>query len=666
MISKFLNLSLTDEQHALLEKLITNSKKININEKDIILSSAETNKFIEGLSVLTRKLAQIEDIDIVFCWVKMRDKTYVVARSDDVDVDVSKVLDVIGGGGHSQASSAVIKDLSFEEIERRINTSLFKNIKKPVVAKDIMSYPARVVSEDESVYRVNELLKKYGHSGIPIVDSKNNLAGIITRKDIDKAIKHGLSHAPVKGFKSHGLVTTGPNTTIQEIQKLMVENGIGRIPIIQKGEIIGIVTRKDILRFLHGRNYLKYPEKTKGKKKYDFTVGQVVERMNSLFPKKIIKIFELVSIISRELKYRAYLVGGVVRDLLLGIQNLDIDIVVEGDGIIFAKRLAEVLKARVESHQKFKTAVLVLEDGKHIDIASARVEYYEKPAALPDIEPGNIRQDLARRDFTINTLALSLNKNSFGEILDFFGGRKDLALKRIKVLHKMSFIEDPTRIFRAVRFEQRLGFKMDSQTEKLALSTIDLNIVSELTGIRIREELIAIFNEENQHRALKRLYEIGALKKIGINIKMDKLQLENIRSTVKMAKKKSFHFTKGFEMWRMILIILMLNRGAGFIRKWCTEMKIRKRDMDIISQSVDGYVQLKSVLGRIITKNSTLYSYLIDKPEELKILISTISKIHYENIKRYFEKLSNIRVLINGNDLKNLNFKPSEDFKIIP
>ena len=665
IISKFLNLSLTDEQHILLEKLITNLKKININEKEVILSSAVANKFIEGLSVLTRKLAQIEDIDIVFCWVRMKDKTYIVARSDDISVDVSKVLDVVGGGGHSQASSAVIKDLSFEEIESRITASLSKNIKKPVVAKDIMSYPPRVVGEDESIYKVNELLKKYGHSGIPIVDAKNNLVGIITRKDVDKAIKHGLSHAPVKGFKSHGIVTTGPNTTVEEVQRLMIENGIGRIPIVQKGEIVGIVTRKDILRILHGRNYIKYPGKLKSLRIFDYAAGQVTERIHSLFPEKIIKILEIVSIISKELKCKTYLVGGIVRDLLLGIPNLDIDIVVEGDGIIFAKRLAEVLKARVESYEKFKTGVLVLEDELHVDIASARVEYYEKHAALPNVEPGNIRQDLARRDFTINTLALSLNKNNFGEILDFFGGRKDLASKKIKVLHKMSFIEDPTRIFRAVRFEQRLGFKMDNQTEKLALSTIELNIVSELTGIRIRGELIAILNEENQFIALKRLNEMGALKKIGINANLDDAKLKNLKRIVKLAKKMSIYFTKGFETWRMILVILMLERRTGFIRKWCFDMKIRNKDMDIIVRSVESYAQLKSALGRIIAKNSTLYSYLSDKSEELKIIISAISKIHYENVKRYFEKLTNIKVFINGNDLKDLKFKPSENFKII-
>ena len=301
--------------------MITNLRKISIHEKELIISSAVTDRFVEGLSVLTRKLGQVEDVSVIFCWVKMKDKIYVAARSEDAGIDVSKILEVVGGGGHSQASSAVIKGMEFIEIEQKILTALGKNIKKPVLAKDIMSYPVKVVSEDESIASVNELLKKYGHSGIPIVDSNSRLAGIITRKDIDKAIKHGLSHAPVKGFKSSGIVTAGPGATIEDIQDMMTENGIGRVPVVSKGEILGIVTRKDVLRFLHGRNYLEYPEKYRKDINYNFTTAQLKERLYSLFPESITQILETVSAVAREMKVKAYLVGGVVRDLLLGISK---------------------------------------------------------------------------------------------------------------------------------------------------------------------------------------------------------------------------------------------------------------------------------------------------------------------------------------------------------
>jgi len=665
VISRFLNLSLTVEQHRLLEQLITNLRKIIIHEKELIISSAVTERFVEGLSVLTRKLGQVEDVSVIFCWVKMKDKIYVAARSEDTGIDVSKVLEVIGGGGHSQASSAVIKGMEFIEIEQKILTALDKNIKKPVLAKDIMSYPVKFVSEDESIASVNELLKKYGHSGIPIVDSNCRLAGIITRKDIDKAIKHGLSHAPVKGFKSSSIVTAGPGATIGDIQDMMTENGIGRVPVVSKGEIIGIVTRKDVLRFLHGRNYLKYPEKYRKGINYNFTTVQLKERLYSLFPESITLILETVSAVAREMKVKAYLVGGVVRDLLLGVPNLDIDIVVEGDGILLAKNLSGIFAARVESHEKFKTAIIVLENGKRIDVASSRVEYYERPAALPNVEPGSIRQDLARRDFTINTLALSLNKKNFGEIMDFFGGRKDLAAKRLKVLHKMSFIEDPTRIFRAVRFEQRLKFKMDHQTEKLAISTIDMNIVSKLNGIRIRDELVSILQEVNPWVALKRLYELNALKKIGLDIDVDEVFIKQVKKIGDKFEEFSSCRDKSAEIWRMILIVIMLNDKDEQIVDFCREMKIKNNDREIIRQSVKKYPELNRQLEKRAANNSFLYSNLNGVPDELKIIISAVSKNHYDNVLRYFTRLKYIKVEITGEDLKSLNYKPSKDYKVV-
>jgi tRNA nucleotidyltransferase (CCA-adding enzyme) len=334
-----------------------------------------------------------------------------------------------------------------------------------------MSYPVRTISQDASISQVDKILKTFGHSGIPIVNQEGRLAGIITRKDVDKAIKHGLSHAPVKGFRSHSTIKAGPNSSIDHIQNLMIENGIGRVPVVKKKEIIGIITRKDILRYLHGRAY---------------------EPSMEFFSSDLRGLFRIISAISKTMKVSTYLVGGIVRDALLKIPNYDIDIVVDGDGIELGKKLAKRLDARLETHKKFMTAVLVLKNGQHIDIATSRVEYYQKPAQLPSVESGSIKQDLARRDFTINSLALSLNRKNFGEILDFFGGREDLKAKKIKVLHKMSFIEDPTRIFRAVRFEKRLGFKMDKHTEALARSAVDMDIVSRLTGVRIRDELIYI------------------------------------------------------------------------------------------------------------------------------------------------------------------------------
>jgi tRNA nucleotidyltransferase (CCA-adding enzyme) len=645
VVSKFLNLSLNEDQHRLLEKLIMNCKKVNVNETEILLSRAEMPDFIEGLSVLTRKLSQIEDVNIVICWAKMKGKIYAVGRSDDKNVDVSEILEVIGGGGHPQAASAVVNGIAFKEVEKKLMGSLKKHIKKPMLAKDVMSYPVRVVKEDASIAQVDKILKKYGHSGIPIIDKAENLVGIITRKDIDKAIGHGLSHAPVKGFKSRSVVRADANTSIGEIQNLMVENGIGRVPITDKKKIIGIITRKDVLRFLHGRSY---------------------ENFWGFFPEKVKRILKIISGVSQVLKYNTYLVGGIVRDTLLKIPNFDIDIVVEGNGIRFGKELSSRFDCRLECHQKFGTAVLVLNDGQHIDIASARVEYYKSPAALPSVESGNIKQDLSRRDFTINTMAVSLNKDDFGEILDYFGGREDLKNKKIKVLHKMSFIEDPTRIFRAVRFEKRLGFKMDNQTERLARTTINMNIVSKLNGVRIRDELIYIFNEKNPIEAIERLYGLGALGKIGIKVKIDKNFIGQVRKILKYYHEMKDDYSKiGEEIkkWRLLFILLLKGNNPEKIEGWCSEMKVRKKDINVILETHKMWDDARKNLKSINKKNSTLYYQVNLIPAELQVIACSWGSEYLKNIKKYLTDLSSLCLEINGNTLKDMGYKPSEKFK---
>jgi len=652
VLNRFHNISLSEDQHKLLENLIDNSEKVMVKGKEILLSHAQVDGYVEGLSVLTRKLSQIEDINTVICWARMKGKVYVVARSYDKSVNVSDILDAVGGGGHPQAASAVAGAKDFGTIRKKIITSLEKKIKRPAVASDIMSYPVRFVKENESIQQVDKILKKYGHSGIPIVDVHQKLVGIITRKDIDKAINHGLAHAPVKGFKSHGVITAAPDSTIDHLQSLMIENGIGRIPIVGEDKIIGIVTRKDILRHLHGQDF---------DRRLKVSLGES-EKMKSHFPSHIWSILKLVSVVSEELGYRVYLVGGIVRDILLKIPNLDIDIVVEGDGIKLARELQQRIGCRVETHHKFKTAVLVLSDDLHLDIATARVEYYESPAALPTVESGSIKQDLSRRDFTINAMAISLNEGSFGRIIDFFGGRKDLENKTIKALHKMSFIEDPTRIFRGVRFEQRLGFSIDPQTEKLIRTTIEMDMVSKLTGVRIRDELVAILNEKNPWKPLKRLHELGALEKIGLNVKIEEDFMGQIKRVLG-ARKKLKPFTGDIKKWRLLFVMLLKNQPLQKVKKWCLEMKVRQKDAQVIINTVLNWDMAAGLLKKEINKNSILYRAARRFSDELLIICSTWGDGYKKNVIRYLKNLQNISLEIDGSTLIKLGYKPSPSFR---
>jgi tRNA nucleotidyltransferase (CCA-adding enzyme) len=216
-----------------------------------------------------------------------------------------------------------------------------------------------------------------------------------------------------------------------------------------------------------------------------------------------------------------YLVGGAVRDFLLGRESFDIDLAVEGDAIEFARRLG----GQVTAHGRFGTAVVRFPDGRQLDVVTCRRETYAAPAALPDVEPGTIADDLARRDFTVNAMAASLGED-FGRILDPHGGRADLEIRTIRVLHERSFVDDPTRIFRAVRYEARLGFPMDQQTEGLALEGV--GGIGLLSPARMREEVVALLSEDEAERALDRLAELAAAPKLepGLIGRLDTLRAE--------------------------------------------------------------------------------------------------------------------------------------------
>ncbi|MBU1007028.1 MAG: hypothetical protein KKH08_05515 [Candidatus Omnitrophica bacterium] len=213
------------------------------------------------------------------------------------------------------------------------------------------------------------------------------------------------------------------------------------------------------------------------------------------FPKKVLAIVNTVGEIADKRTFRVYIVGGLVRDLLLGTSNYDLDFVVDGDGIEFAKALNGYLKGELKIHRAFKTATL-MHKGLRIDISTARGESYKKPAAYPDVRPGTIKEDLFRRDFTINAMAVSVNKKTFGQLIDLYGGAGDLKKGIIRVMHDKSFSDDPTRVFRAVRFSARFDFKIESHTKDLIKKAVLSGLLGDVNRGRIKKEVDLFLKEK--------------------------------------------------------------------------------------------------------------------------------------------------------------------------
>jgi tRNA nucleotidyltransferase (CCA-adding enzyme) len=207
-----------------------------------------------------------------------------------------------------------------------------------------------------------------------------------------------------------------------------------------------------------------------------------------------------------------YLVGGVVRDLLLKRATWDLDLTVEGDGMVFARAVADCYGAGVALFEQFATARLTLPDGLKVDIASTRSESYTKPAALPDVTPSSLRDDLYRRDFTINAMAIQLNVNAFGTLQDPYQGQRDLKTKTLRVLHDNSFLDDPTRIFRGIRFVQRFGLRWDPKSQRLLMQAAATNLIDRLSGPRLRNEMFLLFGERHPARTVEQLVKLKLLR----------------------------------------------------------------------------------------------------------------------------------------------------------
>ncbi|MDD5127600.1 MAG: CCA tRNA nucleotidyltransferase [Dehalococcoidales bacterium] len=340
-----------------------------------------------------------------------------------------------------------------------------------------------------------------------------------------------------------------------------------------------------------------------------------------------------------------YLVGGVVRDLLLGRQNLDLDLVVEGDTKSFAGGLAGLLSAKLVAHPRFGTARLRWDDWS-ADIATARSETYARPGALPAVKPGNIQTDLFRRDFTINAMAIELSAPRYGELIDRFGGLADLERKSIRILHERSFIDDATRIWRAIRYEQRLDFKIEPRTlELLKQGILMLDTVS---GDRVRHELELVLKEPLPEKALRRAAELGVLAKIHPSLKGDNWLTERFVRARQLTAPEPPALALYVALLTCRLTADEAERLLGYLRFPNTVTRILEDVANI-------KVELDILTDRSLTP-SGIYTLLDGyHPTALQaIMLAMEVPLARERIEEYLDKLRHIRTALTGADLARM------------
>lgn len=523
--TEFLNPPLSLQQRGVFESLIENIQTQTLHGCRVFISHASAFDLEDEVSSIAHKISDLYDPDALFIFVETREGIRLVARSVTDQVNVAEITRMYDGGGHERAAAALIKrekatKHQLEKITADFSREISKFVKPAITVKQIMSKKPLLISPDTTAEEALDLMKKFGYEGYPVV-REDEVVGLLTRRAVDRALSHKLN-LPASSLMDAGKVSVRMNDSLDTLQRLMADSGWGQVPVIDphSGKITAIVTRTDLLKSIAGSNAGFYQQQNLS-----------IELEESI-PPATMGLLRIMSMVASSLQLPIYLVGGFTRDLLLGAPSLDLDLVVEGDAIQLAQALAKQYGGKVTSHKKFGTAKwhlgalkkgLMKKDGAAspidlgslpatIDLVSARTEFYEKPTALPTVSKGSIKLDLHRRDFTINTMAIRLDGHHFGELYDYWGGLNDLKEKKVRVLHSLSFVDDPTRILRAIRFEKRFGFSIEKRT--LELLNQARSLLAEVSGDRIRHELDQILKEPRAAEMLQRMAALGLIHAI--------------------------------------------------------------------------------------------------------------------------------------------------------
>lgn len=386
-------------------------------------------------------------------------------------------------------------------------------------------------------------------------------------------------------------------------------------------------------------------------------------------PQEIKDLIVLISNVAAKSDMRVYLVGGFVRDMLLGVKNLDLDITVEGDGIKFAEFLSAQLNAKLVSHKRFGTATLTLKHGLKIDIATARLETYPYPGSLPVVTAGSVKDDLLRRDFTINAMAVSINKDSFGQLIDIYAGRRDLNAEIVRILHDVSFVDDPTRMLRAVRFATRYGFKIEPASMALIRQALKNKMLAKVDPQRLRDELMLILKEEyplKQIYSLKKIVGFDSLHMNNAMPKARKVLLSNIERQIKWFM-RNYPQRRKLDAWLIYLIGLLDVMDIGKVKVFCSSFAFRRGEEKRVLSYKKISRKFISELSRAKIKPSRIFALLEPLSYEVILLIKAkYSNKHLQsNISNFFEIYNGMRIYSSGQDLGSLGVKPGPDYKRI-
>jgi tRNA nucleotidyltransferase (CCA-adding enzyme) len=681
LIQEYLRSPLNEMQKDLLEKLIHNSELYELNQRRVLISSTVLDEYVSGASVLLQLLDEIEDAGLTIVIIQMTDSIYLAARSRDEDLNLLELLAPFDVRGYPGAVSAHFKGVEAGEVKEQMVEFLKHYLPPAITAGQVASSPVLTINSDISLNKADEILSEHSFSGSPVTEA-GKLVGIISRRDLRKGIRNDLGHAPVKGFMTRQLITANTGKSLNEIRRLMVDHNIGRVPILdENGKMAGIVTRSDILRHLNdldrkGRSLKKKPGLSGGLSSGGVNDGinadadySIQALISGELPARFQELLQQVSRLAEKEGIAVFLVGGIIRDLLLKYPlEKDLDFVVIGDAVAFAFSLQKVVGGNLKHYEQFGTASLSLSDGLRLDLVTARKEFYSSPAALPTVERSSLKNDLFRRDFTINTMACSLAMENYGQLYDYYNGRADLQNKIIRALYQLSFVDDPLRILRGVRFEQRYNFTIEPETFEMIWKAVEKKVLARVSRQRLNHELKLIYREPSPVQILRRFEELQLFSFLYPGVNTDESVwklLSGIEDILCWAEERKWDKKPDPELAYLSGLLFGLESAerSAIIRKLNLS---RERSSTVITACREALPVLEKLRATEL-KPSKIVSYLEHLPVEAYMLVYALAENEEvkDLLKLYMGRLRHVKPKLKGSDLKKLGLKPGPYYRNI-
>jgi len=660
-IREILEKGITEEQLDIIQQLTKNIQYSSLGNKKIIISTALSSKYIPDISSKIGLIKPFQDADAFFLLVNSKGKISIIARSRDKEIDVGDILSHLGGGGHRSAASAKIKGLPLDEVKDYLESVLIHHLHNTKTIKDILYSDIKIFSPETKLKEIERFIMENRANFILIGDRDRNFLGVLTKEIIKQALKWNRENIKLKDIAIEDIITFSPNMKITDAEKYLITTTQDYFPVVDRGKILGFVSRGYLLKELYGQLFNSEFEIFLSKKKLKPRVLNFLPKLEKSIPKDTLEEFKLIGKTAKEMGYRAYLVGGVVRDIVMQREHPDIDIIVEGDAIELAKELSRKYGYKSHHHKEFLTSVLTLKSGGKIDFATARTEEYEHPGAYPKVRKATLREDLYRRDFTINTLAIDITSDNFGRLIDYFNGLKDIQDKVIRILKPLSFIEDPIRILRAVRFAGRFNFKLGKSTEKLLKTAINEEVLKLAPKGRIKQELNYIFNEQNVLNIINLMNKYKILHQLIPNFIMTKKRIDILNRLKTLINTYEIIFNMKADKVSLYLLALLYHLPFDIVYTILKRYQFAEKK-DIFEK----FYNIKDEFKKIPKENSELYKKVKFLDENTIIFLSAyIDGSFSERLIEIFNKRKNFKKILSGKDLINLGLKPSPQFKKI-